>query len=244
MKRDIKIKNQDGYFYLPELSAGKLHLSKNESRHCIRSMRYQINDTITLVDGNGKSAQARILNNNPEKCEIEINEINTHDRGVSQQIHIAIAPTKNIKRFEWFMEKAMEIGVGKITPIICQNSERRTLNTDRLKQKVVTALKQSLQIFLVEMNEPISFHEFISQNDEKGKFICHLNNDTIPGFKDFILEKNGYKIMIGPEGGFTEEEIRLAESHHFKTVSLGNKRYRTETAGILACHTINLLHHA
>ena len=243
MKRYANLKNQISNFYLSQLSEGKLILSSKESHHCIRSLRHQINDIITIVDGNGKSAQARILDDNPKNCKIEVFRIETHKLEVSNKIHIAIAPTKNIKRFEWFMEKAMEIGIGKVTPIICQNSERRTINTDRLKQKALTALKQSLQTFLVEINDPVFVDEFILRNDSGGKFICHLNEDSFPDFKEYIPEKNGYNIMIGPEGGFTEEEIQLAESHKFKKVSLGDKRYRTETAGILACHIVNLLHY-
>lgn len=237
-------KNPDSYFYIDPLFRGRLFLSETESRHCIRSFRFNITDIITVTDGKGKYAQAEIINSNPDRCEIEVKSVSRIQLGITQRIHIAIAPTKNIKRFEWFLEKAVEIGIGSITPIICQNSERRIINIDRLKQKAVTTLKQSLQTWLVHVNQPLSFKKFLSQEDTNGKFICHLNSGSMPELKEFVTEHNRFTILIGPEGGFTKAEVKSAEDHHYQTVSLGLNRYRTETAGILACHTICLLNDA
>tara|TARA_B100001029_G_C15022825_1_gene431699 strand:+ start:836 stop:1342 length:507 start_codon:yes stop_codon:yes gene_type:complete len=158
-----------------------------------------------------------------------------------KSVHIAISPTKNINRFEWFLEKSIELGVGEITPIISRNSEREKLNYERLKKKMITALKQSQNVFLPKINQLIKFDKFINLNFKNSqKFICHNNSSSAIELKNKLRKNKNYIILIGPEGGFSNTEIKESKVEGFQQVILGNSRYRTETAGILACHTIHL----
>lgn len=244
MKQSGYSLNQDNWFFINSLKIGELNLSKDESHHCIKSLRKQAGNIINITDGKGQFAEAKIIDPNQKDCRIKVNKILFSKKGIAQNIHIAISPTKNIKRYEWFIEKATEIGIGSITPIICQNSERKNININRSRQKTITALKQSLQKWLVKINPLVTFEEFLSKNYIGGKFICEYNSIINSELKENIQKHNNFTILIGPEGGFTKEEIQLAEANQFDTISLGKNRYRTETAGILACHTISLFHNA
>ena len=154
-------------------------------------------------------------------------------------LHIAIAPTKKIDRFELFLEKAIEIGVSSITPLICKYNERKSLNYTRLNKIAVSAMKQSLQTYLPKIEPIVSIKEFIESNQCKQKYIAHCKNSKKVHLSKIIKRKTDSSIIIGPEGGFTDDEISLAMDYNFIPVSLGNNRLRTETAGIASCQTFS-----
>ena len=154
-------------------------------------------------------------------------------------LHIAISPTKNIERFEWFLEKSTEIGIDEITPIICNRSERKTIKTERGNRILLSAMKQSLKYHLPKLNEATNFNEFIKKDLEGAKYIAHCEDSKKNELKT-ISKTEKTLILIGPEGDFSPKEIKLAVENQFKSVSLGTSRFRTETAGIIATHSINI----
>lgn len=228
-------------FYTPELSGNTYTLDETESKHCVRVLRLEKGDEITLVDGRGGFFLARIDDPNPKRCVVKVvhSELNYRQRNFG--IHIAIAPTKNIERIEWFLEKATEIGVNRITPLLCHHSERKEIKHERLEKVMVSAMKQSLKAYLPQLDELTKFSKFIQQPFEGQKFIAHCDKQHRDLLKNVLKPANSYLILIGPEGDFSPEEIKLALDAGFVPVSLGESRLRTETAGVVACHTFNLL---
>ena len=221
---------------------GNFSLSEEESYHCIKVLRYKNNSTLRVTNGKGKLAYCKIKDANEKKTIIKIVKVSQHPKSISKSIHIAIAPTKNNKRFEWFLEKSVEIGIHKITPITTKYSELNKLNFKRLEKIMVSALKQSKNLFMPNFNKFMNFNEFINSNHQEYlKFICHNDKSNKNYFKNEFIKNKKYVIMIGPEGGFSNEEIEISKSSGFLPVLLGDSTYRTETAGILACHTIHLL---
>lgn len=181
---------------------------------------------------------AEIVHPNHKKCEVKIIERqNTPPR--SSYLHIAIAPTKINDRMEWFLEKATEIGIDEITPVICNRSERRQTNHDRFEKVLIAAMKQSMNPWLPRLNQQIDFSKFIEIT--KPGFIAHCMDTSKRPLKDLLPAKESITILIGPEGDFTEDEVAKAIEKDWQTVSLGESRLRTETAGLVACHTVNLL---
>ena len=226
-------------FYCTEAELQNGILSKEESMHCIKVMRYKVGDLIEVVNGNGGKFECVITQDSKDGCKFEI--VNSYqDACPSFQVHIAVAPTKNIGRYEWFLEKATEMGVHEITPIISQHSERRTWNENRLKNILVTAMKQSQQSFLPILHDAIPFEKFVNQTFDAEKFICHVDNENPLHLKEASAGINHSVILIGPEGDFSENEIEMAMKNHFVKVSLGKNRYRTETAAMLAAHIVLL----
>ncbi len=228
-------------FYTPELSGNSYTLDETESKHCIRVLRLQKGDEITLVDGRGGFYSAEIEDPNPKRCTVTVikSELNFGLRNF--QVHIAIAPTKNIERMEWFLEKATEIGVNRVTPLFCRYSERKEIKNERLEKVAVSAMKQSLKAYLPQLDELTKFIDFIRQPFECQKFIAHCEEQPRELLKNVVEPGKNYLILIGPEGDFSPEEIKLALEAGFQPVSLGQSRLRTETAGVVACHTFNLL---
>jgi len=217
-----------------------ISLDEDESRHCIRTLRLKVNDPIKLIDGKGNIFTAKIIEANPKRCQVEITNKETIQKKPFYS-HMAIAPTKNMNRFEWFVEKATELGVDEITPLICNHSERKKINHDRLEKIIISALKQSRNPYKPILNSLLLFSGFIKKHfGQDSKFIAYCNeeNKTLSS-----LYKRGENavILIGPEGDFDQEEIDQATMNGFIPVSLGMNRYRTETAGIMSCQTINLL---
>jgi len=174
-----------------------------------------------------------------KKCEVKIAK-ETFQQPVAFYTHIAVAPTKMNDRLEWFLEKATEIGIHEITPIICDHSERKVYKIDRAEKIIQAAMKQSLHYYLPKINEPISFSQFVKLNFEGQKFIAHCEETDKKSFKNEIKQKEKITILIGPEGDFSTKEINLAIANQFIPVTLGNTRLRTETAALVACHTIAL----
>jgi len=228
-------------FYTPEISGKTYTLDETESKHCVRVLRLEKGDEITLVDGNGGWFSAEIADPNPKRCVVNVikSELNFGKR--EYRIHIGIAPTKNMDRIEWFLEKATEIGINRVTPLLCRFSERKEVKLDRLEKVMVSAMKQSLKAYLPQLDELTKFADFIHQPFEGQKFIAHCEEQHRELLKNAMNPGGNYLILIGPEGDFSPEEIELAINAGFLPVSLGDSRLRTETAGVVACHTFNLL---
>lgn len=230
-------------FYTPDinLTASTFILDEAESKHAVKVLRLATGDKISLVDGKGIFFEAEITQAHAKKCELRILS-STKEANSKSTIHIAIAPTKNNDRLEWFVEKATEIGITEITPLICQRSERKMLKTDRLEKTAIAAMKQSIKATLPKINEPVTFKDFIKITPKQPNlFIAHCLDNQEKHLSQLCIKNKPSIVLIGPEGDFTKEEIDLAIKNQFKPISLGKSRLRTETAGIVACHTINLL---
>lgn len=228
-------------FYTPDITGATYTLDEPESKHCVRVLRLETDDEITLVDGLGGFYRARITDPNPKRCLVKIvhSELNYGRRNFG--VHVAIAPTKNIERIEWFLEKVTEIGISRITPLLCHHSERKEIKHDRLEKVMVSAMKQSLKAYLPQLDKLTRFSDFIRQPFDGQKFIAHCEEQHRELLKNAVSPAGNYLILIGPEGDFSPEEIRMALDAGFVPVSLGHSRLRTETAGVVACHTFNLL---
>lgn len=233
-------------FYTPEIvgseeEVGKTYsLDAEESGHCVRVLRYDRGDEILLTNGQGMTYTAEITNPNPKRCEFRVLSAERQAKHHSNYIHIALAPTKNIERVEWFVEKCTEIGVDEITLLSCRFSERKQLRLDRLQKIILSAAKQSLTPYLPKLNELTDCTEFIRGAKEETRFIAHCYKEDKRELCKEIVPGKSVVVMIGPEGDFSEQEITTALEHGFVPVSLGESRLRTETAGIVACHICNL----
>ncbi len=228
-------------FYTPDISEETYTLNEIESKHCIKVLRLNTNDQIELIDGKGSFYKAKIIDPNPKKCKIEITKT-IHEFGKrNHYLHIAIAPTKNIDRFEWFLEKATEIGIDEVTPLLCDHSERKGIKNERLEKIIISAVKQSIKAYKPKLNPLTKYGDFIKQNFDGTKFIAHCEENEKQSLKANYKTGSNSLILIGPEGDFSPEEINLAKKYDFLETNLGDSRLRTETAGIIACHTINLL---
>jgi 16S rRNA (uracil1498-N3)-methyltransferase len=228
--------------FLIEQTADKITLlNEEESFHCIKVLRMKVGDAIEMIDGKGNFYQGEIADANPKACSVIIKNV-IHDFGKrNYHLHIAIAPTKNIDRFEWFLEKATEIGIDEITPLFCEHSERKEVKTERLNKVIVSAMKQSVKALQPKLNSPFRFKDFVLQQSQSRKIICSCDADKNSLLKNIYVKEKPVLILIGPEGDFSSEEIILAEKNNFVSASLGESRLRTETAGVVACNTISLL---
>lgn len=233
-------------FYNYELNerSTEFTFDRVESKHIIKVLRKKEGDIIDITNGKNFLFKVKIILASDKKCRVQIIEAITKKPIRNYVIKIAIAPTKNITRFEWFLEKATEIGVDEVFPIICDHSERKIIKHERLQKVVQTAIKQSLQYKLPLLHELSSFNDVVSQNFEGKKFIavCEFDTDDASqhNLQSKIDSESDIFVLIGPEGGFSPNEIRLAIKNNFIPVSLGATRLRTETAGVVAVHTINL----
>ena len=228
-------------FYTPDISGNTYTLDETESKHCVRVLRLEAGVEITLVDGRGGFYRAEITDPNPKRCAVKVvkSDLNYGQRNFS--VHVAIAPTKNIERIEWFLEKATEIGIHRVTPLLCHHSERKEIKTDRLEKVMISAMKQSLKAYLPQIDEPVKYADFIRQPFDGQKLIAHCDESHRDLLQDIARPGENYLILIGPEGDFSFEEIQQAIDAGFHPVSLGKSRLRTETAGLVACHTFNLI---
>jgi 16S rRNA (uracil1498-N3)-methyltransferase len=228
-------------FYAPELGGDQHTLDEQESKHVIRVLRKRNGDTIILTDGKGKFYTGELINDDPRKCELRIIDISEGEGNRNYLLNVAIAPTKNINRFEWFLEKATEIGIDDISPVICQRSERKVIKTERLNKVVTAAMKQSLKAYHPVLHGAKSFTELVSMDHEGQKFIAYVEEGKHPLLQTLYRPGEDAIILIGPEGDFSPEEIEQAKENGFQTVSLGASRLRTETAGVVAVHTVAML---
>lgn len=227
-------------FYQPRISEGIHHLDDEESRHCVKVLRKNSGDIIKITDGKGFYYDALITKADARQCEFSIQKT-TQEQSRSYQIHIAVSPTKNADRIEWFVEKATEFGVDVISLIECENSERAFIKLERLRKLSVSAMKQSLKASLPSINEMVSFSDFVRSSKETGKFIAYVDNENPTHLQNVIRKAETTVVLIGPEGDFSGDEISQAIAHGFVKVSLGRSRLRTETAAIAACHIVNLV---
>lgn len=226
-------------FYQPEINKGLLQLDPEESRHCVKVLRKREGDKITVVDGDGNFYEVAIVDADPRKCTFTVLSVHKEEKRPFS-IHIGIAPTKNADRIEWFVEKAVELGVDEVTFLQCEHSERVKINLERLLKKAVSAMKQSVKASLPQLNEIMPFEEF-AQKAGAQKFIAYVDQDNPNHLKDMAAPKMDCLVMIGPEGDFSAKEVEMARSAGWIAVSLGKSRLRTETAGLAACHILNLL---
>ncbi|MCP4437773.1 MAG: 16S rRNA (uracil(1498)-N(3))-methyltransferase [Aureispira sp.] len=226
--------------FYASINQGYAILTEDEMRHCTKTLRKKVGDTIVVMDGKGAWFEVVLdqISKRQVLCKI-VKEVPLAP-SPNYTIHIAIAPTKNIDRLEFFLEKATEMGIGKVSLLLCQRSERRKVRVDRLQRILLSAAKQSLKAHLPIVTELISFRKFISNCGDQQKLIAHCLEGTQSLSKTYQKEQD-VCILIGPEGDFSPEEIDWALEHGFKPISLGKSRLRTETAGIVACHSIHLL---
>jgi len=207
-----------------------------ENSHLIKVLRKKTGDNVNITDGKGFLYNCSIIESDKNKSILEI-EKSVKFKNESPKLKIAIALTKNRDRFEWFLEKATEIGINEITPLICGNSERNKFNFDRSVKILVSAMKQSLRYYLPIINEPSYFNDYLSSNSKKrnDSFIATCMDSNIGLFSEELIKGNDSEVMIGPEGGFSKNELDLAKKAKFVPVSLGKGRLRTETAGVMVC---------
>lgn len=229
-------------FYVPDISGDYCVLDEEESRHCQKVLRLKKGELIFLTDGKGNLYEAMIKSSEKKYTCVDIIKLYQQYQKRSFHLHIAIAPTKNIDRFEWFLEKSTEIGIDEITPLITTHSERNTVSIERLDRIIIAAMKQSLKAYKPKLNSIRSLGSFLGiEKSGMRNFIAHYSESGLPMLKDLYLPGSDSVVLIGPEGDFTSSEIENAEKLGYNPVSLGKSRLRTETAGLVACHTINLL---
>ncbi|MBL7871809.1 MAG: 16S rRNA (uracil(1498)-N(3))-methyltransferase [Cyclobacteriaceae bacterium] len=226
-------------FYQPDIQQGILHLNEDESRHAIKVLRMKPGDPLRITDGHGALFDAVITEADSRACGFTITKKRISPAR-SFSISIAIAPTKNIDRTEWFVEKAVELGIEQIHFMRCKNSERKSINLERIQKIVVSAMKQSGQTWLPTCSDIKPFHEILALAIDK-KFICYVDSENSDQLKSLARPNQNYLVLIGPEGDFQKEELDQAIQYGFKKVSLGINRLRTETAALAACHTLNLI---
>ncbi len=230
-------------FYTPEISAKDefYFLNEEESKHAIRVLRLQENAEIQLTDGVGGWFTCKIIQAESKKCKLQILTCQANYQKRNYRLHLALAPTKNIDRMEWLIEKATEIGLDTFTPIISARSERRELKTERLEKIAISAMKQSFSAYKPIINSTIKFDDFIDQHKNKEVLIAHCLDSKKEFLGKIIKTNQDYIILIGPEGDFSELEINKAVKNGAKEISLGSQRLRTETAGLMAVAEINIL---
>ncbi len=217
----------------------ELVFDREESKHILKVLRKDIGDILQITNGSGSFFSSEIIQANPNKCIAKITE-EFPQESLPYILHLAVAPTKLNDRFEWFLEKATEIGVTEITPIFCDRSERKNIKPERYEKIIQSAMKQSLKAYLPKLNTAISFKEFImlTKEDTGKKYIAHCEETDRKSLKTQLKPKEPVLILIGPEGDFSTKEIELAIKNNFIPVTLGTSRLRTETAAIVACHSV------
>ncbi|MCC4213807.1 16S rRNA (uracil(1498)-N(3))-methyltransferase [Leeuwenhoekiella parthenopeia] len=228
-------------FYNPDIAANakEARFPKDESKHIVKVLRKREGDILDITNGSGNFFKAEITQASPSNCTVKILEV-TNEKAFDYHLHLAVAPTKLNDRYEWFLEKATEIGISEITPIICDHSERKVVKEDRYERILQSAMKQSLKAYLPKLNEAVSFSEFIDTQTatETDRFIAHCEETNRFSLKQKLKPKTDVLILIGPEGDFSPAEIEKALKAGFVPVMLGEQRLRTETAAVVATHSV------
>jgi 16S rRNA (uracil1498-N3)-methyltransferase len=228
-------------FYLPDAQIGTISFPEEESKHIVRVLRMKEGDSFCVTDGNGSLYDAELIDAHPKRAMANLsNQRNGYDIR-EFKVSIAIAPTKLNERTEWFLEKATEIGVDEVKLFSSYHSERRVANVDRFKKIVISAMKQSVKSKMPIVEDMVSFDKLVKQNYDGQKFIAWIDDDIKEQLCDLYKKGENALVLIGPEGGFSKEEVALAKENGFVPVSLGEARLRTETAAVVACHTIQLI---
>ena len=230
-------------FYTPDIDAASstYFLNEEESKHSIRVLRLEAGEQVQLIDGKGNLYTAAITDAHPKRTQLQIISVQKEFNKRNHYLHIAVAPTKNIERLEWFLEKATEIGIDEISLIISQRSERKEAKVDRLNKIITAAIKQSIKAYHPVLNEPVALTKLLAKPFDGQKFIAHCEPGDKVGLKDQLKTQGSYLILIGPEGDFTPKEIADAINFDFKAITLGESRLRTETAALEACFEVNFL---
>jgi len=231
------------FFYKEDLIATDtvVVLDETTSKHIVQVLRMQNGEQLQLTNGRGDLFNAEIIDNNRKRCSVKILRITNH-KPQTTNISIAISLIKNSSRFEWFLEKATEIGVSEIIPLVCERTEKTAFKADRLKSILVSAMLQSQQSWLPVLHEPVKFKQLVESSAQQQKFIAHCIDGAKRNLSDLNNEALSSKIiLIGPEGDFTPDEIELAMQNHFSAVALGETRLRTETAGMVAATLLCLV---
>lgn len=228
-------------FYAPDIIEPYYQLSEEESKHLIRVLRKGVGDKVFFTDGKGYFYTCRIIDNNPKHCKVEIIDKKEGDDHRSFKLWMGVAPTKNISRYEWFLEKATEIGIDTILPFTSFHSERKAIKADRLDRVITAAVKQSLKSYHPELKPLTTFKEMINLDFDGSKYIAYIDDEvTLELSKAYTAGDNAF-VLIGPEGDFSSEEVAMAKEKGFVPVKLGPSRLRTETAAVAACHTIHVV---
>jgi 16S rRNA (uracil1498-N3)-methyltransferase len=230
-------------FYTPDIAPShpQYFLNEEESKHAVRVLRLEVGSEVQLIDGKGGLYTAQIKDAHPKRTILQITNVVTEYGKRNHYLHIAIAPTKNLDRLEWFLEKATEIGIDEISLIICQRSERKEAKTERLNKIITAAIKQSLKAYHPVLNEPMALNRFLAQPFDGQKFIAHCEDSEKASLKAELTRQGKYLILIGPEGDFSPAEIDSALHNGYKAITLGESRLRTETAALEACFEVNFL---
>ncbi|GGH11414.1 16S rRNA (uracil(1498)-N(3))-methyltransferase [Mucilaginibacter phyllosphaerae] len=230
-------------FYTPDINPAlsQYFLSEEESKHAVRVLRLNAGDVVTLIDGKGGLYKAEIKDAHPKRTILQINSVTQEFNRRNHYLHIAIAPTKNLDRVEWFLEKATEIGIDEISLIICQRSERKEAKVERLDKIITSAIKQSIKAYHPVLNAPVNLSQFLKQPFNGQKFIAHCDDGEKTELAQSINKQSRYLILIGPEGDFTPAEVDAALQNGYKAITLGESRLRTETAALEACFEVNFL---
>lgn len=226
-------------FYNPNINETTEYFSfdKEESKHIIKVLRKKDTDILFVTNGLGFLFKTEITLASDSKCTVQIISFEKKEES-KFKLHLAVAPTKMNDRFEWFLEKATEIGIYEITPIICDRSERKVINAERFDKIILSAMKQSNELFLPKLNNAVTFKEFIKQQNKGLQLIAHCEETDKKTLKSVLKPNENVTLLIGPEGDFSEKEIALALENNYIPVSLGNTRLRTETAAVVACHSV------
>ena len=226
-------------FYNPNINeaTNNFTFDKEESKHIIKVLRKKGGDILFVTNGLGFLFKTEIVVGSESKCTVKIVSFEK-SKTPKYHLHLAVAPTKMIDRYEWFLEKATEIGISEITPIICDHSERKFVKTDRFGKILQSAMKQSLQNYLPKLNEPVTFKDFINQKNENLLLIAHCEETNKKSLKSVVKPNENVTLLIGPEGDFSNKEIAFAIENNYIPVTLGATRLRTETAAIVACHSV------
>jgi len=226
-------------FYNPDINqtTESFSFDKEESRHIIKVLRKKDSDILHVTNGLGLLFETEITLASDNKCIVQVLSIKKSPEP-KFRLHLAVAPTKMNDRFEWFLEKATEIGIQEITPVFCDRSERKAINLERFEKIILSAMKQSNETYLPKLNAAISFKEFIKQKNEGLQLIAHCEETDKRSLKEVLKPNENVTILIGPEGDFSDKEIALALDNNFQPVMLGNTRLRTETAAVVACHSV------
>jgi 16S rRNA (uracil1498-N3)-methyltransferase len=228
-------------FYNPHIQGDHIDLDEQESKHAIRVLRMARNDRVIVVDGKGGWYEARIIDDHPKRCRIQIESYTPDYRPLSYSLHLAVAPIKNPERFEWFLEKATEIGITEVTPLICRRGERTGVKTERLEKIIISAMKQSMKAYKPKLNKPAGLEAFLEEKRSGTLGIAHCYPLERRGLHE--MEHSGnYTLLVGPEGDFTEDEVKVALRSGYLPFHLGESRLRTETAALFITSAVSLLH--
>lgn len=228
-------------FYTSDPGQKSLILDAEESRHCVKVLRMKAGEQLRLTDGKGGWFRAVLTEANPRQCLLHITEKESDIAPLTPALHMAVAPTKNIDRFEWFLEKATECGISEITPVICDNSERKVIKPQRLEKIILAAMKQSMRAWLPVLHPPVRFDAFIGRPFHGLKCMAHCAEGPKESMQQMNAEGQDMLILIGPEGDFSEAEISYAREKDFRELQLGSYRLRTETAALTACLNVHFI---